>query len=123
VLAGPPLSPLMAAKCHQNRAYIAQNQLDGAGADKFAQAAQDAMRKAARPSPIMEASLLSDRGYAQQLLGHLGDANRLYAQSMDMLKALGRERTPGALAIRNNCRRRLVPIIRRRSAPSRSTRG
>jgi eukaryotic-like serine/threonine-protein kinase len=102
VLAGPPLSPLMAAKCYQNRAYIAQNQLDGAGADKFAQAAQDAMRKAARPSPIMEASLLSDRGYAQQLLGHLGDANRLYAQSMDMLKALGRERTPGALAIRNN---------------------
>jgi tetratricopeptide (TPR) repeat protein len=50
----------------------------------------------------MEASLLSDRAYAQQLLGRLGDANQLYAQSMDMLKALGRERTPGALAIRNN---------------------
>jgi serine/threonine-protein kinase len=101
-LAVPALSPQVVASCYQSRAYIAQNQLDGAAADTFALAAQQALSTASRPYPSVEASVLADRGYAQQILGRLDEANRLYSQAIEKLTALGRERTPAALAIRNN---------------------
>src|SRR5262249_40605839 len=63
VLSGPALSPLMAAKCYQHRAYIAQNEFDGATADRFTRLSQEVLVRADRPSPIMEASVLADRGY------------------------------------------------------------
>jgi eukaryotic-like serine/threonine-protein kinase len=102
VLAGPALSPQVAASCYESRAFIAQNQIDGPTADRFSRAAQEALGRADRPFPRLEASILADRGYAQQLLGHLDEANRYYAQSVEKLTALGRERTPFALTIRNN---------------------
>jgi eukaryotic-like serine/threonine-protein kinase len=102
VLAGPPPSPLLAANCYQSRAYIAQNQSDGAAADTFARAAQEALVRADRKYPSMEASVLADRGYAQQLLGRINEANHFYSQAVAQMTALGRERTPGALTIRNN---------------------
>jgi serine/threonine-protein kinase len=102
VLSGPPLSPLMAAKCYQHRAYIAQNQFDGANADRYTEASQQALNQADRRFPIMEASVLADRGYAQQLLGRLDEANRFFAQAMEKMTALGRGQTQGALAVRNN---------------------
>jgi eukaryotic-like serine/threonine-protein kinase len=102
VLSGPSLSPLMVADCHEHRAFIAQNQSDGAAADKFAQAAQEALSRADRPHPRLDASVLADRGYAQQLLGRLAEADRFFSQAVEKLTALGRERTPLALTIRNN---------------------
>jgi tetratricopeptide (TPR) repeat protein len=102
VLSGPSLSPLLTAQCYESRAFVAQNQADGATADKFAQAAQAALSRADRPYPSVEASVLADRGYAQQLLGRLDEANRFYSQAVEKLTALGRERTPNALTIRNN---------------------
>jgi serine/threonine-protein kinase len=102
VLSGPAPSPPLAAKCNESRAFIAQNQIDGAAADRFSRAAQDALTRADRPYPGLEASILADRGFAQQLLGRLDEANRFYTQAVEKLTALGRERTPGALTIRNN---------------------
>src|SRR5262245_30696663 len=102
VLAGTLPSPPLAAKCYESRAFIAQNQIDGAAADRFSRAAQEALGRADRPYPSLEASILADRGFAQQLLGRLDEANRYFAQAVEKLTALGRERTPRALTIRNN---------------------
>jgi serine/threonine-protein kinase len=102
VLSGPPLPPPLAADCNQSRAFIAQNQGDGVNADKYSKAALDALHGSDRPYPGLEAALIADRGYAQQLLGRLDEANRYFAESVEKLTALGRERTPAALAVRNN---------------------
>ena len=102
VLSGPPPSPALTALCYESRAYIAQNQGDGAAADKFSQAAQHALDRSDRPYPSLEATVMADRGYAKQLLGRLDEANRLFSQAVEKLTALGRERTPAALSVRNN---------------------
>jgi eukaryotic-like serine/threonine-protein kinase len=102
VLSGPVPSPARTAFCNVNGTYIAQIRGDGANADRFAQAAQQALDRSDRPYPSLEAIVMANRGYAKQLLGRIDEANRFFSQAVEKLTVLGRERTPDALSVRNN---------------------
>ena len=101
-LAAGGLSPGTASSCHAQRVYVAENAGDGAASALHAQAALDFVKREPRARPRTEALLLSDLGYAQQLLGRIGDANTSFAASFERLKALKLEWTPVAATILNN---------------------
>jgi serine/threonine-protein kinase len=96
------LPAFAAASCHQQMAFIAENKGDGAATQRSAQAGLDVLKTAERPYPRLEASLLGDLAYAEQLLGRNDSADRLYAQALAKLTAMGRDRTPLAVGIQNN---------------------
>jgi eukaryotic-like serine/threonine-protein kinase len=96
------LPAFAAASCHQQMAFIAENKGDGAATQRSAQAGLDVLKTAERPYPRLEASLLGDLAYAEQLLGRNDSADRLYAQALGKLTAMGRDRTPLAVGIQNN---------------------
>jgi serine/threonine protein kinase len=101
-LRDPTLPAFAAASCHQQLAFIAQNQGDGAATQRSAQAGLDVLKTAERPYPRLQASLLGDLAYAEQLQGRNGNADRLYAEALARLTAMGRDRTPLAIGIQNN---------------------
>ena len=96
------LPAFAAATCHEQMAYIAQNKGDGAAAQRSAQAGLDALKTAERPHPRLQASLLGDLAYAEQLQGRNDSADRLYAEALAQLAAMGRDRSPLAVGIQNN---------------------
>ncbi len=99
----PQLSPATASACHSQRAYIAQNMNDGAAAERHALAALDLLRQeGGHRSPRTLALARADLGYAQQLQGHIGDADKSFAASIEQLTRLGLEWTPVAGTILNN---------------------
>ena len=101
-LASEGLSPGTSSSCHGLRAYVAQNAGDGATAARHTQAALADLKREPRARPRSEAMFLADLGYAQQLLGRIGEANASFAASYDRLKALKREWTPVTGTILNN---------------------
>jgi len=96
------LPAFVAANCHQQMAFIAENEGDGAATQRSAEAGLAILKTAERPYPKLEASLLGDLAYAEQLQGRNDSANRLYAQALAKLTALGRDRSPLAVGIQNN---------------------
>ncbi len=98
----PGLSPGTSSSCHAQRAYAAQNAGDGAAAARHTQAALDDLARDRRRRPRHEALFLADLGYAQQLLGHIGDANASFAAAYARLRALKLEWTPVTGTILNN---------------------
>ena len=96
------LPAFAAASCHQQMAFIAQNKGDGAATQRSAQAGLDVLKTAERPYPRLQASLLGDLAYAEQLQGRNDSADRLYAEALARLAAMGRDRTPLAVGIQNN---------------------
>jgi len=95
-------SPSAAVRCLRNRAFISQNTNDPKGALDYAQRAQARLKDYAVPSPAMEAQILADIAAAHYLAGRNGDAERNYAQAMDILTKMGRAESPGAFFLRNN---------------------
>ena len=91
-----------AVTCHQQMAFIAENSGDGAATQRSAQAGLDVLKTAERPYPRLEAALLGDLAYAEQLQGRNDSAHRLYSQALAKLTAMGRDRTPLAIGIQNN---------------------
>jgi tetratricopeptide (TPR) repeat protein len=96
------LTPFAAANCHQQMAFIAENKGDGPNTQKSAEAGLALLRSSQRPAPRLEASLLGDLAYAEQLQGRTDSADRLYGEAMAKLTAMGRDRTPLAISIENN---------------------
>jgi len=96
------LTAFAAANCHQQMAFIAENKGDGPGTQKSAEAGLALLRSSRRPAPRLEASLLGDLAYAEQLQGRTDSADRLYGEAMAKLTAMGRDRTPLAISIQNN---------------------
>ena len=96
------LSPETAASCHTQRAYVAQIAEDGATAERHARLALASLDASGRRHPRTEALNLADIGYAQQLQGRIGDADRSFAASTEQLTRLGLEWTPVAGTILNN---------------------
>ena len=92
----------VAASCHQQMAFIAENQGDGAATQRSAEAGLAILKTAERSYPKLEASLLGDLAYAEQLQGRNDSADRLYAEALAKLTALGRDRSPLAVGIQNN---------------------
>jgi serine/threonine-protein kinase len=101
-LRDPALTPYVAASCHQHRAFIAENQGDGPGTQRSAEAGLAMLKRSERPYPRLEATLLGDLAYAEQLQGRNDAADRLYAQALEKLTAMGRDRTPLAVSLQNN---------------------
>ena len=95
------LTGLAAAICHQRMAFVAENRADGATAQRHAEAGL-ALLKGADRHPALEASLLGDLAFADQLQGRNDAAGRLYGQALAELAASGRDRTPLAVSIQNN---------------------
>jgi tetratricopeptide (TPR) repeat protein len=96
------LSPETAASCHIRRAYVAQNAGDGATAERHARLALASLGASGRRHPRTEALVVGDLGYAQQLQGRIGDADKSFAASIEQLTGLGLEWTPVAGTILNN---------------------
>ena len=96
------LTAFAAANCHQQMAFIAENKGDGPGTQKSADAGLALLRSSRRPAPRLEASLLGDLAYAEQLQGRTDSSDRLYGEAMAKLTAMGRDRTPLAISIQNN---------------------
>jgi tetratricopeptide (TPR) repeat protein len=96
------LPAFVVANCHQQMAFIAENQGDGAATQRSAEAGLAILKTAERPYPKLEASLLGDLAYAEQLQGRNDSADRLYAEALAKLTALGRDRSPLAVGIQNN---------------------
>ena len=96
------LTAFAAANCHQQMAFIAENKGDGPGTQKSAEAGLALLRSSRRPAPRLEASLLGDLAYAEQLQGRTDSSDRLYGEAMAKLTAMGRDRTPLAISIQNN---------------------
>ena len=96
------LPAFVAANCHQQMAFIAENEGDGAATQRSAEAGLAILKTAERPYPKLEASLLGDLAYAEQLQGRNDSADRLYADALAKLTALGRDRSPLAVGIQNN---------------------
>ncbi len=101
-LSNTELSPGTASACHSQRAYIAQNLGDGVAAERHTRAALDYLGRDSRRRPRAQALSLADLGYAQQLLGRIGEANTSFAAAVDQLTALKLEWTPVSASIFNN---------------------
>lgn len=95
-------SPSAAVRCFRNRGFISQNTNDPKGALEYATAAQARLKDYPVPNPDMEAQILADIAAAHYLAGRNGDAERNYAQAMDILTKRGRADSPGAFFLRNN---------------------
>ena len=98
----PGLSAHTAANCHEHLAFVAENSADGATTQRNAEAGLAMLRRSDRADPRLKASLLGDLAFAEQLQGRNDAANRLYAQALAELTAIGRDRTPLAVGIQNN---------------------
>lgn len=96
------LTAFVAANCHQQMAFIAENKGDGAATQRSARAGLAILKTSERPYPRLEASLLGDLAYAEQLQGRNDAADRLYAEALAKLTAMGRDRSPLAVGIQNN---------------------
>ena len=95
-------SPSAAVRCLRNRGFISQNTNDPKGALEYALKAQARLKDYLVPNPAMEAQILADIAAAHYLAGRNGDAERYYAQAMDILTKMGRGESPGAFFLRNN---------------------
>jgi eukaryotic-like serine/threonine-protein kinase len=96
------LSARNRVSCHLQRSYIARNSDDGATALRHAQAALDIVGQDGRISKRTEAIIYSDLGYAEQLLGRIGDADRSFAKAMEIMTAIGQEHSTAAGTMLNN---------------------
>ena len=102
MLREPDLAPPAAASCHEHLAFVAENGGDGPTTQRNAEAGLALLKTADRAYPRLEASLLGDLAFGEQLQGRNDAANRLYAESLAKLTAIGRDRTPLAVGIQNN---------------------
>lgn len=101
-LALPGLSAAGRSDCHTQRTYVARNMDDGPTALTHAQAALELAGEGATTTPRTAAILHSDIGYAEQLMGRIGDADRSFAKAMELMKAIGQDRSAAAGTILNN---------------------
>jgi serine/threonine protein kinase len=98
----PDLPAYAAATCHEHMAFVAENKADGVSTQRSAEAGLAVLKQADRPYPRVEASLLGDLAFAEQLQGRNDAANRLYSEALAKLTAIGRDRTPLAVGMQNN---------------------
>lgn len=101
-LAEPDASPSTTAGCHSHRAHVARNMSDGVTAERHARLALTATRAGGPRVQRREAGALAELGYAQQLLGHMAEADHSFASSMQGLAAIGQDQSPLAATVLNN---------------------
>jgi eukaryotic-like serine/threonine-protein kinase len=102
VVADPEVTPLQAAQCLEDLAYIAQNEANGADALKYAALALTKLREVPNPPPVVEAVFLGSMGYAEHLNGRNAAAEQYYARSLEEFTRVGHEVGPEAISVRNN---------------------
>jgi tetratricopeptide (TPR) repeat protein/tRNA A-37 threonylcarbamoyl transferase component Bud32 len=98
----PNTPPEAAAACLQHRAFIAQNTNDAAAALKYSLQSHQALAKAERDDPALEADILGDIGYGYHLSGKPEEAERYFSASLRKFTALGRGEHAVTVPIRNN---------------------
>jgi eukaryotic-like serine/threonine-protein kinase len=98
----PGTSDEQAAECLEYLSYIAQDANDGDGALKYGNLALERLRRSPHASPVTEADFIGSIGFAEHLGGHNAQAERDYAQALQMFARAGRERSAEAISVRNN---------------------
>jgi serine/threonine-protein kinase len=101
-LARDDVEPHTAALCQQYLAQIARNHNDAKGALDNVMRAQARLRASPRRFAALEASIAGDLAYAYFLNGRNDDADRQYAEALQLHRDIGREESPNAVAILNN---------------------
>ena len=96
------IDPDAAAKCELNLATLAWNSNDAKGALDYALRARDMLNSSPRRPAELMASMHGDLGYAYVLNGKSRDADREYAQAIEVYRNLDRLDSPSAIAILNN---------------------
>lgn len=84
------IEPAVGAYCLQMRAILAQTAADPQAALRHAEAGLARLRAATPPSPLLEATLLGDVGFAHRLAGRNAQADQAYGVALERLQALGR---------------------------------
>jgi serine/threonine protein kinase len=91
-----------AAECLEYLSYMGQNANDDAAALKYGNLALERLRRSPHASPVTEADFIGSIGFAEHLGGHNAQAERDYAQALQMFARAGRERSAEAISVRNN---------------------
>jgi eukaryotic-like serine/threonine-protein kinase len=102
VIDAPGTSDEQAAECLEYLSYMGQNANDAGAALKYGNLALERLRHSPRPSPATEADFIGSLGFAEHLGGHNAQAERDYAQALQMFARAGRERSAEAISVRNN---------------------
>jgi len=101
VIAEPQITVQQSVACLD---YLTQTSLqssDVPNALKYGKLALQRLPEVAHPSPLMQAGLLANIGYAEHLDGHNELANQYYERSLALLARAGRDHGSDAVSIRN----------------------
>ena len=101
-LADPAIRDEQAATCLEFLSYIYQDGSDAPNALKYGQWALERLHQSKNPLPTREALFLGTIGFAYQLAGENDSAERYFSRSIEQFNAAGRQRSPEAVAVRNN---------------------
>jgi serine/threonine protein kinase/tetratricopeptide (TPR) repeat protein/predicted outer membrane lipoprotein len=102
VIDAPGTSDEQAAECLEYLSYMGQDANDGDNALKYGNLALERLRRSPHASPVTEADFIGSIGFAEHLGGHNAQAERDYAQALQMFARAGRERSAEAISVRNN---------------------
>ena len=101
VIAEPQITVQQSLSCLD---YLTQTSLQGSdvqNALKYGRLALQRLPEAGHPSPMVQAGLLANIGYAEHLDGHNDRANKYYAQSLALFARAGRDHGSEAVSTRN----------------------
>jgi eukaryotic-like serine/threonine-protein kinase len=102
VVDAPATSDEQAAECLEYLSYMAQDANNAADALRYGNLAFERLRRVPHMSLSTEADFIASIGYAEHLSGHNAQAERDYAQALQMFAQAGREHSANAIAVRNN---------------------
>jgi tetratricopeptide (TPR) repeat protein len=95
-------STQQSAECLEYLAYLAQDAGNAADALKYGNLALERLHRAPHPPLSLDAAFLGSVGYAQHLGGHNDAAETYYDRALQEFSLAGRDRSPEAVAVRNN---------------------
>ncbi len=102
VIADRHTTVLQSALCLEYLAYMAQDAVDAVNAVKYGNLALARLSELKSPPRYLHATFLGSVGFAEHLRGRNAAANGYYQQSLAEYARAGRERSPDAIAVRNN---------------------
>lgn len=91
-----------AAECLAYLSYVARALRDGPGAVALTRRALERLRDAGRPQPMSQATLLGDLASGLELSGRNDEADKQFAEAMQLFGQLGRETGTEAITVLNN---------------------
>ena len=98
----PQTPARQAAECIEYLAFFAQDAGNAADALKYGKLALERLRTLPNPPLSRDALFLGSVGFALYLSNQNDAAQRFYARSLQEFSRAGRDRSPGAVSVRNN---------------------